>query len=353
MGKRANNQTAAVSAKTTAKKSKMDPVLSTICDVILEADHLPEGCRTMLVDMLPFSLGLPEDTRHELQTMAVDMIEQTLRDKKCALEKVIAAEESKMEQLKSSEVELVSEVTGAEAALSAQKIAVDKAKATLAAATESARTGAFTLDALRAAKTAADAKLAATRDEKQALESAFEMHFKAPMENQQGPNFPELEKWLQKIEVEASLITALPSTCVKTKEERGSFDLLCLQELERAITSKIASLSNSVAVETPAALERETAEKLAAKEEAAMAEAQTQAAAELEATLKEQSERETSLSAAKSAVDAFHPRVEEMMASVSKAKATLEDFQTGPIAGFQSHKERREATAEAALAAGA
>merc|ERR1711972_414814 len=72
-----------------------------------------------------------------------------------------------------------------------------------------------------------------------------------------GPHFSELEPFLKKIQVEPCLITALPSTCAKTKEERGSFDLLCLQELERAITSKIASLGESVAAETPAALERE------------------------------------------------------------------------------------------------
>merc|ERR1719265_2518161 len=100
--------------------------------------------------------------------------------------------------------------------------------------------------------------MAATIQEKQALESVFEAHYKAPMESgSSGPNYSELEPFLKKIQVEPCLINALPTTCAKTKQERGSFDLLCLQELERAITSKIASLGESVVAATPAALERE------------------------------------------------------------------------------------------------
>jgi len=347
MGKRAN---APATPATKSKKIKGDPVLASIAEVIMEADNLNDGCRAMLVDMLPFSLSFPEDTRHELQTMAVVMIEQTLSDKKSAMEAAVTAEEDKLSKLKASEVELGTAVTGAETALAAQKEVVDKAKTALAEATESARSSTVSLAALNAAKRDADAKLSATKDEKQTLESAFAAHFKTPMENQKGPNFKKLEPFLKKIEVEASLITALPSTCVKKQEERGSFDLLCLAELERAITSKITALGKVVDDEMPAAQAAEAAVQSAETDRDAKAEAEKQATTELEASLKEQSDREAALGAAKNAVNTFQPQVEEMIGMVSKAKTALEEFEAGPLAGFKTYKEKREAVVEVAPA---
>jgi len=350
MGKRASNP---ASNKQAAKKIKGDPVLASIAEVINEAENLNEGCRAMLVDMLPFSLNFPEDTRHELQTMAVTMIEKTLSEKKIEKESAVTAEEGKLAKLKASEVELGSAVTSAEAALAGQKEVVDKAKTALAEATENARTSVSSLAALNTAKRDADVKLCSTKGEKQALESAFETHFKVPMEKGKGPNFRKLEPFLQQIEVESSLITALPSTCVKTREERGSFDLLCLAELERAITSKIAAYEKLVAAETPATLEAEAAVNAATQEVEAKEVAQKQAATELEAALKEQSDMEASLSTAKSDLDAFQPQVDEMTSMVEKAKTALGEFETGPLAGFTTYKEKREAPAETAPAAGA
>jgi len=105
MGKRANNS--AVAAKAPVKKAKVvDPAFTSIGDAIMEAEQLPDRVRAMLVEMLPFSLKFASDERHELQSMAVDMADQTLQAKKAALDAAATAGAVALSTLKASEAQL-------------------------------------------------------------------------------------------------------------------------------------------------------------------------------------------------------------------------------------------------------
>jgi len=139
MGKRASTKgTAASPAKAVeapAKKAKVapaaDPAFTSVSDAVMGAD-LPERVRSMLVEMMPFSLKFASDERHELQSMAVGMIEQALTAKKDALAATAAETESNLSGLKASESQLGTNVTDCEAALAAQKEVVEAKKNALA-----------------------------------------------------------------------------------------------------------------------------------------------------------------------------------------------------------------------------
>lgn len=347
MVKRTNTQAAGRSA---AKKAKTDPALVSIADVIMQADHLPDRCRAMLVDMLPFSLSVPSDQRHEAQTWAVDAVEQTLSGKKSELEAAAAAEELKLSNLTASEAGLAGTVTEAETALAAQNDVVKGAEQALADATAAAKGAGETLAVKRTEQQAGAAKLTVTQDEKAKLEAAFEAHFKVPMQEGTGPHFKELQPFLKQIEMEASLMKAMPSSCGKSKEDRGSFDEIVLQELEKALSSKVASLGEIVAVETPACVEREAAVQAAEKDHSDKEAARKQAVDVHVAGQKEQSDREAVLAAAKLAVQEFLPQVETMSGLVDEAKVACANFESGALLNFTNYKSRVAVPAEAGVA---
>jgi len=345
MGKRANNQS---TGKAANKKAKADPALASVADVISQAEHLPERCRTMLIDMLPFSLSVPSEQRHGVQTWAVSAVEETLNGHKSLLEAAISSEDGKLTTLKASEVDLVQAVAEAESALNAQKDVVQSTKCSLAESTEVANTASKTLLTVQEEQKAGKIKLASATEEKATFEASFQAHFKTPMEEGACPNFKELQPLLKHIEMEASLLKALPSSCSKSKDDRGSFDEVVLQELAKALASKIAALGEIMVVETPAAVEREAAVQVAEKDHDEKREAQKHAAATFEGAMKEQSDREAALVKAKRAVDEFQPQVDAVTGLLEKAKTTLATFETGPLHSFTKYKTLVGVTEDAA-----
>jgi len=332
MGKRAHNATAATKAP--AKKSKVDPVFASVSEAILEAEQLPERVRTMLADMLPFSLKFASDERHDLQVMAVGMAEQTLQAKKSALDVAALAEANALAALKGSEAQLGTTVTESEHAHNSQKDVVTARNSALAEAKVHESDGAKKSSDLHAERTAAQANLATMQQEKNAIETAFVEHFK-PMEEGDGKaHLKKLEPFLKMIEIESTLLTALPSSVGKAKDKRGTFDHLVLQELDKAFNAKIAALAAAVLAEGPASEQRNAAVQAADKDLDAKKADVVQADAESQAALKELHEREGAHEAASQAIVDFHPKVAEVTERVSIARTALEQFEAGPFANF-------------------
>merc|ERR1719401_1816475 len=195
------------------------------------------------------------------------MVEETLNTKKSDMEAAVAAENLKLNDLKASEEGLLRAVKDSEVALAAQQEIVQTVQQALANATATADASVKALAERSATRKAGDEKIEEAKKEKAELELAFETHYKAPMaEGVAGPHFKELESLLKAIDLEASLLVALPSSCAKSKEHRGAFDDVVLQEVEKAINSKIALLGSFLESEVAAALEREAAVQAAANE---------------------------------------------------------------------------------------
>merc|ERR1719262_880627 len=145
--------------------------------------------------------------------------------------------------------------------LTAKTETFQTANAALADATTTANASSETLAERQAAQKTREADLASVQENKSALEQAFQTHFQAPMEAGQGPNFKELEPFIKTMDLEKSMLQTLPGTCGKSKEDRGSFDQVILEQLEQAIVAKIASLGETVIAETAAVAECELATK--------------------------------------------------------------------------------------------
>jgi len=351
MGKRGTTSGAAKApAKKAKNEAKVDAAFTSVGDAVMEAEQLPEGVREMLVEMLPFSLKFASDERHELQTMAVDMVEQALTGKKSALAASLASEDAALASLKASESQLGANVTQAEAALAAQILVVEAKKNASEEATAAEKASQKHLKEEHAGQKAAQGNFTNMQEEKIAIESAFAEHF-PPMEAGEGTegkaHCKKLEPFLKKIDIESTLLTALPSSCAKPKEKRGTFDNLVLQELDKAFKAKIAALGEALVAEGPAAVAREASVQAAEKDHEAKKAAKEHAATDFENAKKEQSDRASGLAGLKHDVENFGPQVEEMTGRLSDAQLALAEFEAGPFTNFNTYKARVAALPEA------
>jgi chromosome segregation ATPase len=346
MGKRANNS----GAKAAAKKPKLDPALASVADVVKNAEHLPERCRSLLVDLLPFSLAVTADVRSESQTAVVAMMEETLMAVKSQMEGEVNAQKEKQQSIDTTMVESTREVDEASAAVNSQRETVEAATSALDDATKAMKDSEQVLTAKQEAQKSGDEKLTTTRDNKNALEAAFKEHFQIPTEKAEAPNYGGFESFLHQLVIEESLLTALPGTCAKDKASRGNFDEVVLTEFEKAMTSKIASLNEIVETEIPASADREEQVKRATAELDAKKEEQTQADQALVAAKKEMSEREAALDKANAAVNDLQRELESVKSQSENAEATVKGFENCPWAEFLTLKSKTATPLEAAPA---
>jgi len=321
------------------EKSRTDPMLEGILSTLRSAEDLNEHCREMLVLMATPSLSKAKSDRHELQHLGVTMIEEALQARKRTL----------IEAVDIAQKEL-SELEGSKASLSQH---VDAAKATLAQR-ESAKEAAFTAhEDAKAATESAEKALAeavnahsevetshaALEKESSDMESAYQEHFQIPVGANEGPHHIFLKPFLEKLSLEESLHQALPSSCVKTKEQRGSFDELVISELGKAFVAKIDALKKSIVDEAAVISERKAT--LAAAEQAVEAQmlSEKAAAADLEAAKVVLQEAEVELSAASEKWIAFEPTVQESMEKYNLHDKARQEFEDGPLKSFETLRD--------------
>jgi hypothetical protein len=306
----------------------------------------------MLVAMVEPSLSTPKSERHATQILAVSMMDETLQDlkaKKVSVVEQAQEEMSKVEVTKAASAQTVNESqadftskeqneTSKRNASDAANNAVKEAQAALAEAKEIQRKG--------------EEPLARLEMEKSTLEKISEEHVKAPMEANEGPHFHALEPHIQSLGLDESLAIALPSSCAKSKEQRGGFDDVVLGELEKALAQKIVSLASSISEEMPQVEQRKAAvvsAELSLEEKIAAAKA---AAGELEVAEGARLESAAALSNATKESEALEPSLLQAANKLEELRKVLNDFENGALATFQSFQNKM-ATVEEAAPAGA
>lgn len=335
MVKRANQGAAKV-----AKKPKVDPALAVVMDTVKKADHLPEKCRAMLASMLPFSLGIASEDRAESQTKVIDMAEETLQTLKAYIEADISSEEARLNHSNSKMTELVDAVTAAEASLEAQKGVVQSLETELLDAKSAATETSSVLADRKSAHSTANTNLVSLQEEKAALEEAFQLHFQTPMAADAGPNYKELQPFLKTMDLETSLYATLPGSCAKSKEERGSFDTVILEQLEKAITAKTFQLGETIVTETTKVDELAASLQEAESDHSSKLEVQDKASGNLTKAKEEQSAQEALLIKVNEAVTDFRPELDATTESLKEIKDKLADFEGKPLANFTTFKTR-------------
>jgi chromosome segregation ATPase len=333
-------QDGAVEALSPAKKPRVNPLCAGIIATLEGAEDLNEHCRAMLVAMTAPSLLKAKGERHDLQLLGVSMIEETLAAHKTQLVGAVQAAQQELNILEESKNEFLQRLDTAKATLSERQ--ATKAAACTAHAEASAATQTAEEELAKAKQSLADAEVthAAIEREQRLLNEALLEHFKEPMKNGQGPHFNFLKPFMENLGLEESLVTALPSSCVKTRDQRGGFDDLVLSEFEKALVKKQNALEKSVTDE--AALVAQTKNGVTSADETVEAKksSELRAAEALETATSAQTAAEEEVTNASDAWKTFEPRVDAASEKYNARDGKRTEFQDGTFKSFETLRDK-------------
>merc|ERR1712232_1087475 len=162
----------------------------------------------------------------------------------------------------------------------------------------------------------------------------------SPLKETAGTNksIQSLVKDIKKFEVDASLLSTFPAVAAKAPAERGDFDQLTFDNLERALGEKLNELQGGVRAAEPA-WSQSTAKVEQTKHSFAQAkEALQEAKRAWSDADNDVSEAEGDLKKAQKALDGFEAEIKVDEANVSKTRKALEIFQAGPFNAFAELK---------------
>jgi len=189
-------------------------------------------------------------------------------------------------------------------------------KLALAAAEESERTG--------------NAAGLAVEEEHRALKCALDEHLKVLKEgscetDSAKRHLDALLPLAMKL-TDESLVTALPSTCIKPPADRSTFDNMVVDQLESSLTSRLTQLNADIEAEQPAKAQR-AAGVVAAQQILKEAEdAQQKASDATTAALSAQKDTLAVLELARSDVAAFKPQLRKAKEAAGEAQAEVDLF---------------------------
>jgi len=211
------------------------------------------------------------------------------------------------------------------------------------------------LKAALEAQQSGDAALNATEAELNTIKAVEEGQLKALCSvedwkaNDAAKQCQAVLKLLKDCVIDESLSKSLPSCCAKAPAERGDFDKMALEQVEKTLKDKASTLSAKLEEGAAAKVERAKAVEEAQKASDVAAEAKKAAA---EALLDAEVEKENAaeaLRAAKAEVAKYEPQLTAANAALEEAKEAVKHFQEKTLASFET-LEKKESTAEEAPA---
>eukprot|EP00747_Dinoflagellata_sp_TGD_P182959 gnl/TRDRNA2_/TRDRNA2_37545_c0_seq1.p1 gnl/TRDRNA2_/TRDRNA2_37545_c0~~gnl/TRDRNA2_/TRDRNA2_37545_c0_seq1.p1 ORF type:complete len:416 (-),score=140.20 gnl/TRDRNA2_/TRDRNA2_37545_c0_seq1:318-1505(-) len=335
------HQSAPAPKRPAAQKRTLDSIISTLNGATI----FPQATRDLLVSMVYGGLGCPKDERHKYQTMAVDMIGESLDSIRAAMQKAVDAENEKVATIEASKSDLDLVRTQAEELLAQKAAASANIKEQLVQDSTKLSQARKVLAECQEAQKKGDKEHVANQQEASEFETAFEQNFKSlkagtfESDTQAKQLLSTLQSLVAKMDMEESMAMSLPTACIKKPEDRGTFDNMIFDEFEKVIVAKIADLHAKIAQGAPAAAQR--SEAVAAAEaavEEAKATVQTTATS-LSAASAEEKEQSDALKAAEKAVKDFTPNFKKATQVRDELVLELEVYDEVQIAGFNKLKE--------------
>jgi hypothetical protein len=304
----------------------------------------------MLVSMVPGSFAAGE--RSEQQVAVIQWMEDALKQEQAKRQTEVDAVSSKLTEVEARKAAQLAEVQKAEAVLAERKELLPLKKHALAEATIAMSATKKMLAEKQEEQRVCDADYLKMKQEQEGLASAFVEHFKVPLEAGEALHYEALQPFLSNLDLEESFMVSVPSSCGKTKEERGSFDDVVLQALEQALLERATQVKDAVSNRSPESQAREDCVLKAQEQLAVDRAAQEKAAAELAAAQKDFEVCANALKEMEEVAASITVEVKAALKQTDKVKFTLEGFVQGPWASFRSSKDGT-AAAERCATAGA
>mmetsp|Transcript_88715 Transcript_88715/g.153367 ORF Transcript_88715/g.153367 Transcript_88715/m.153367 type:complete len:379 (+) Transcript_88715:90-1226(+) len=296
------------------KAPKADPMLAGIFDAVSRAD-LPEQCKQMMMAIVPGSLGVAADQRHDAQEAVIGMIERMFEEIKAKMTAGIEEQKGLMaaaESKKENSAEAVAEVQSRLAvsgALSTEKMKL------LEAAESVVKEKLEFLGAAKNRQAEGDKELAPVKTEKEQYENADKAEFKFLLEGEPREEdevkkqYDVVKPLFDKLGLDVSLAASVFTAISKAPSDRGQFDNMVAEQLTKEWKDKMTKLEEQLTAGAPAKSER--------------AEVVQAANGELEKAQAEQSGAQAELTVAKEAAAAVTNELKVAQAALSSSEAEL------------------------------
>eukprot|EP00746_Dinoflagellata_sp_MGD_P161548 gnl/MRDRNA2_/MRDRNA2_88746_c0_seq1.p1 gnl/MRDRNA2_/MRDRNA2_88746_c0~~gnl/MRDRNA2_/MRDRNA2_88746_c0_seq1.p1 ORF type:complete len:408 (+),score=142.06 gnl/MRDRNA2_/MRDRNA2_88746_c0_seq1:83-1306(+) len=236
----------------------VDLILKILSDDRLQ---LPEGnCREMLLHMAPRALCTPHDDRHEMQTTAVQILDEALQSIGEQVRTQTTVAQEKATAASQDLAELEAKVVKGQEALDAQVAEIATHKQSLDAAATSVCEADAELVKAKNAQKQVDSACAATLAEKEACLEILEGSYKSLKESKWGNDFAKLReqvdevvnfmKSVKTVAVPSSLIYIEgPSVLRSKKESRGAHAEQIFADIEAIFSKHLAAVEDRLNAE--------------------------------------------------------------------------------------------------------
>merc|ERR1712048_1164997 len=173
-------------------------------------------------------------------------------------------QKTKLEEFESSKSTLIGKVTEGEDALAEADNTQQSKKTALADKAQALQDAKTALQEKKEAQHTGDIAVDEASKLKSALDQVLDIDLKAIVDGEfasadAGTHYKSLEPFFGDLILDDSLKTALPITCLKHKSDRGHFDIMVIDELQKCFSKKAAALSQMLEDALPRKAERDAA----------------------------------------------------------------------------------------------
>jgi len=325
MAPKKGTKRASIAAAPAEKKAKIESKFTPIVEGIQQADFLNDTCRQMLLAAIPSSLGTPSNLRHDLQHTFVQMVGEALDEVEACKRRDFEEHSCKLQEVEESRAALTQKLTDAQEALANASNIVLSKKSSLADQAKALSDARVALRKEKETQRTGDIASDEANNMKLALDKVIDADLKAIVAGEiaaadASVHFEALAPFFRDLSLDDSLKTAMPITCVKPKAERGAFDNMVIEQLEKTFSSKASELLQKVEEAAPKKAERDAAVEAA---DAHVNETQAlhqKAAAELTTAQTSEKDASDAVCKAKEDLNAYEPeRLKAVEAKAAKA----------------------------------
>mmetsp|Transcript_113594 Transcript_113594/g.275898 ORF Transcript_113594/g.275898 Transcript_113594/m.275898 type:complete len:357 (+) Transcript_113594:71-1141(+) len=324
-----------------AKKPKIDRNMVGVLDAFKQAEGLPLSCRAMLEAGLPGCVATPANERHKLQTTVVSWIEKVFNGIQARLQDAVEGSNSQVAASTAKRDDLEAKIAEAKSVVDGKAEGVNGKQTDLAAAREAVQDAEAKLEAALAAQKAGDSELTKASDAKEKLEAALaeDLSF---LKTEEGFEPAEAKAHMKKLtpiakqlQLDESLLTALPSACTQAPSKRGIFDCVVIEQLDSHIQSKIRELDRLLKSGESSAAERAAAVAAAQSQVEAASAAESTATSAVSAAQAEEKEATDELNVALAALDATADEHTAALAAQEEKAVSLDNFKNYNLECFR------------------
>mmetsp|Transcript_15348 Transcript_15348/g.30203 ORF Transcript_15348/g.30203 Transcript_15348/m.30203 type:complete len:389 (-) Transcript_15348:106-1272(-) len=340
------------------QEEPLDPVAKqchTVAEALRSAD-LPPVIKEVLVNVIPHSLAMRQDERHDFQEKMVQSIGKTLHSVEADLKKAAADAETEVKEMEAKVEELKQEQALAEEAAKATfELSLQKKKVLAQAATEF-REAKQVLAKARQAEEEGSKELKKFALDSEALTLAmtrFEplKNWTVEPANSKGETEQLMNSLKGRIELDETLSAALPTALASPISERSSFTTMVVHQFGDILKARIEDLEEKCRSEESSKATLAAALHTAEKALEVAAGHQMEAADAFITENDAYSAKTTAVQSQKKAARETRPLIRKRESLSAQLQVKMNTFQQGPLEAFEKLRSRQQEASDNAVAA--